>query len=157
MPTIEDGRNAVDRGNLQQARLIFEAILQENPRQEDAWLGLADVMTEANDKRICYENVLKINKNNRTARDALRSLEPEENPFVKALKQETETPAEEEFFPEEPEEAMASAEAEPVVTQPARSETPTVVLVALGLGLSVIVFAIGAGVVFFVLTSMMTP
>ena len=39
MPTFEDGQNAVAQGNLQGARLIFEAILQENPRSEEAWLG----------------------------------------------------------------------------------------------------------------------
>src|SRR5512134_1350676 len=87
MPTLDDGRNAINAGNLQQARLIFEAILQENPRSEEAWLGLADVLTDAEDKRICYENVLKINKQNRAAREGLRNLEPQANPLIAALGQ----------------------------------------------------------------------
>jgi hypothetical protein len=155
MPTIEDGRNAIAQGNLQQARLIFEAILQENPRTEDAWLALADVMTETNDKRICYENALKINKNNRAARDGLRNLEPQEDPFVMAMRQQQEgaTPVEEEIFPTETEEMATSPGLEPVAAEEAGGQTPTVVLVALGLGLSVIVFAVGAGVVFYVLTA----
>ena len=74
MPTIEDGRSALEAGNLQQARLIFEAILQENTRDQDAWLGLADVLTDTNDKRICYENVLKINRNNQEARQGLEAV-----------------------------------------------------------------------------------
>jgi hypothetical protein len=123
MPTIEDGKRAIRQGNLKQARLIFEAILQENPRNEEAWLCLAETLTNANDKRICYENVLKINKNNRAARDALRGLEPEENPFVKALKQATETPVEEEFFPEEIEETMVSVGTSPPVSGRTREQS----------------------------------
>jgi hypothetical protein len=160
MPTIEDGRNAAVQGNLQQARLIFEAILQENPRSEDAWLGLADVLTDTNDKRICYENVLKIDKNNRAARDGLRNLEPEEDPFVAALKQQTATMPMEEEFPEDTdlmEDTMVSAGPASSATPEAQGETPTAVLVALGLGLAVIVFALTSGLVFFVITSLTAP
>jgi hypothetical protein len=160
MPTIEDGRNAAVQGNLQQARLIFEAILQENPRSEDAWLGLADVLTDTNDKRICYENVLKIDKNNRAARDGLRNLEPEEDPFVAALKQQTATMPTEEELPEDMdlmEDTMVSAGPASSATPEAQGETPTAVLVALGLGLAVIVFALTSGLVFFVITSLTAP
>jgi hypothetical protein len=162
MPTIEDGRNAAMSGNLQQARLIFEAILQENPRSEDAWLGLADVLTEANDKRICYENALKINKSSRAAREGLRGLEPEEDPFVAALKQQTATmpmeeEEEEEGLSDTDETLMSARDSTPAPAVETQGETPTVVLIAVGLGLSVVVFAIVAGLVFFVLTSFMTP
>ena len=103
MPTLEDGRVAVEQGNLQQARLIFEAILQETPRSEEAWMGLADVLTDPGDRRICYENVLKINRNNRQAREALRNLEPQENPFVAQLGQRPPPREDEEFTDEEEE------------------------------------------------------
>ena len=159
MPTIEDGRNAAGQGNLQQARLIFEAILQENPRSEDAWIGLADVLTDTNDKRICYENVLKIDKNNRAAREGLRNLEPEEDPFVAALKQQTVTmPTEEELPPSDTEETMVSAHSALSDTTPeTQGETPMAVLIAVGLGLSVIVFAIVSGLVYFIITSLINP
>ena len=165
MPTIDDGRNAIADGNVQQARLIFEAILQENPRDEEAWLGLADSLTEDNDKRICFENALKINKNNRAARAGLRSLDPEEDPFVAALKQQTATMPEEEDVPDwvdeiGAEETVVSATTpDTTVSSVAEtgSETPTVVLVAVGLGLSVIVFAVVAGLAFFLLTSLTVP
>ncbi len=162
MPTIADGRSALESGNLQQARLIFEAIIQENSRDEEAWLGLADVLTDTNDKRICYENVLKINRNNQAAREGLRNLEPEEDPFVAALKQQTAVTTAEEIdeaedsLDEEDELPDYEYNAEPTGTA-ATSETPTVVLVALGLGLSVIVFAVLAGVIFFALTSFIGP
>ena len=157
MPTIEDGRSALEAGNLQQARLIFEAILQENTRDQDAWLGLADVLTDTNDKRICYENVLKINRNNQEARQGLRNLEPEEDPFVAALKEQTtQIPTDDDELEADDDEMFIGAEETTISSKPVAESTggtPTVVLIAAGLGLSVIVFALLAGVVFFLLTS----
>ena len=101
MQTIRDCKQSIEQGNLQQARLIFEAILQETPRSPEAWLGLAEVMTETEDKRICYENVLKIDKTNRAAKDGLRSLEPQSNPLIAALQEQTAERPAEEFFSEE--------------------------------------------------------
>ncbi len=157
MPTLEDGRNAIAQGNLQQARLIFEAILQENPRSEEAWLGLGEVLTDTEDKRICYENVLKINKNNRAARDGLRNLEPRANPLVEALAQQTGVrTTEEEEPPEEDEPTLVSDRPDFTAspTEVDRGGPSTAILVAVGLALSVIVFAIGGGVVYFLITSL---
>lgn len=159
MPTYEDGRRAIEQGNLQQARLIFEAILQETPRSEEAWLGLADVLTDSDDKRICYENVLKIDKNNQAAREGLRNLEPQADPLIAALQQKA--------APGSPEEEVSSAaddstmisqgpavtiDAEEIAAAQAEDGPPTYALVAIGLILSVVVFAIGSGAVFFLLS-----
>lgn len=155
MPTLDDGRNAVNQGNFQQARLIYEAILQENPRSEDAWLGLAEVLTDTEDKRICYENVLKINKQNRTAREGLRSLEPEEDQLRKAFGLQSTVPLRgEEGYTEDEEEATRIAERPMDITSDESAETPTFILVAVGLALSVVVMAIGGGLVFYILTSL---
>ena len=153
MPTLEDGHNAINRGNMQQARLIFEALLQENPRNEEAWLGLADVLTDTNDKRICYENVLKINKENRVAREGLRNLEPQADPLVAALSQQTGARTTEEADSLEEEPIVTETGLDPVSLQAGR-ETSTAVLVAVGLALSVIVFAIGGGVAFYILSAL---
>lgn len=159
MPTLQDGRNAIAQGNLQQARLIFEALLQENPRYEEAWLGLAEVLTDTEDKRICYENALKINKNSRAAREGLRSLEPRADPLVAALAQQTmvheeeEAEAEDEFELDD-EATLISARTPDFSSAEADSGPSTVVLVVVGLALSVVVFAIGGGVAFFVITSL---
>ena len=158
MPTIQDGREAVEQGNLQQARLIFEAILQETPRNEEAWLGLAEVVTEEEDKRICYENVLKINKSSREAKEGLRSLEPKENPFVAALgASEAEPHKEGEADGNAPDETMVSAKppTEPFTDTAPETEDSgsTVGMVALGLVLSVIVFAIGGVGVYYALSA----
>jgi thioredoxin-like negative regulator of GroEL len=159
MPTLDDGRQAIEQGNLQQARLIFEAILQETPRSEEAWLGLAEVLTDAEDKRICYENALKINKNSRAAREGLRNLEPQADPLIAALQQQTASREEEEGFPED--ETMISTRDALSVREEAPPETgdgpPTIALVAIGLLLSVVIFAIGSGTVFFLITSLTGP
>ena len=156
MPTIEDGRRAIEQGNPQQARLIFEAILQDNKRDEDAWLGLAEVLTKNEDKRICYENVLKINKNNREAKEALRNLEPQANPFVQALQPAGATPPsdEEAFSPEADETVIATRPPKPAKETVPGDGPPTPALVALGLALSVVVFFVFSIAVYFVLTSL---
>jgi hypothetical protein len=162
MPTMQDGMDAVAEGNLQQARLIFEAILQENPRSADAWLGLADVLTDTEDKRICYENVLKIDKSNNAAREGLRNLEPRANPLVAALSQQPVPVDDEEddidfMMDTEDEPTLISAHAPPDVvhsTDTDSSGPSTAVLVAIGLALSVVVFAVGGGVIYVVLSSL---
>lgn len=160
MPTIDDGRQAIAEGNSQQARLIFEAILQETPRSEEAWMGLAEVLTDTNDKRICYENVLKINKDNRQAREGLRNLEPEANPLIAALGQQPSMEYDEgEDEDEYDADTTMVSEAFPSTETMAQTDLnaggpPTPALVAIGLLLSVVVFAIGGGAIFFVLTSL---
>lgn len=154
MPTIEDGRNAITQGNLQQARLIFEAILQDTPRSEEAWLGLAEVLTDTEDKRICFENVLKIDKNNAAAKEGLRNLEPQANPLVAALAQQSAVETAEEMEEEDSEATMVSTRADVSPAAEAGDGPSTVVLIAVGLALSVIVFAIGGGVMFFLISSL---
>lgn len=143
----------MEQGSLQQARLIFEAVLQENPRSEEAWLALADALTEEEDKRICYENILKINKNNKIARERLRSLTPQANPFVAAMRtsskpEETVSDDEDEADEDEDDDDRPSAS-----KAAEKEETSTAVLVMLGLALSVIVFAFGSGVIYIIITS----
>ncbi|MCB0210567.1 MAG: tetratricopeptide repeat protein [Anaerolineae bacterium] len=149
MPTLEDGRQAIQQGNLQQARLIFEAILQETPRSEDAWLGLAEVLTDSEDKRICYENALKINKGSQAAKEGLRNLEPRSNPLIEALGQQArDEPPDYDSDDDEDDDRVPDSFVD------ADDGPPTVALIAIGLLLSVVVFAIGSGTVFFLITSM---
>ena len=155
MPTLQDGQTAIAQGNLQGARLIFEAILQENSRSEEAWLGLAEVLTDNDDRRICYENVLKINKNNQQAKEGLRMLAPQADPLVAALAPQPVQP--EVDLPEEDDEATLIstrtelAEAEEDNTGGGASMP---LMVAVGLALSVVVFAIGGGLVYWLVTTL---
>ncbi len=161
MPSIQDGRAALKEGNLQQARLIFETILQETPRNPNAWLGLADVLTESEDKRICYENVLKIDKTSQAAKEGLRNLEPQANPLIAALQEKTAERDDDLFedddddYDEDPTRATMVG-AEETYESPSSGSTgpPVFVLVAIGLVLSVVVFALGGGVVFLGLTAL---
>jgi len=155
MPILQDGQNAIAQGNLQQARLIFEAILQEDPRDEDAWLALGDVLTETEDKRICYENALKINKDNQAAREALRNLEPQADPLVQALApQPPPIEEEEEEFDFDEDETVVSDRPDFASATETEEDTSTATLVAVGLALSVVVFAIVGGLAFFLITSL---
>jgi hypothetical protein len=160
MPTIDDGKRALEQGNLQQARLIFEAILQETPRSEDAWLGLADVLTENEDKRVCYENALKINPGSRRAKEGLRNLEPQANPFVTALQPAVAVPGEEEEYPPDEGETVPQPRGKTrsniasKAVEVDESGPPTVGLIVLGLALSVVVFVVGSGVVYMLLTAL---
>jgi thioredoxin-like negative regulator of GroEL len=155
MPTIQDGRQAIEQGNLQQARLIFEAILQENKRDEDAWLGLAEVLTDDDDKRICYDNVLKINKNNRAAKEGLRNLEPQANPFVDMLRQKDDTLLDDEDEDNLADETLVSTRMAETSALLADTDTPnTPLLVALGLILSVVMFALLSGVIYVTLSTL---
>ncbi|MDM8529171.1 hypothetical protein QUF58_13305 [Anaerolineales bacterium HSG24] len=171
MPTIAEAKEAADQGAIQQSRLMYETIIQENPRDEEAWLGLADVLTEAEDKRVCYNNVLKINKKSRIAKEGLRSLDPQMDPLRAAFDIEAPEPEplEEDTSPEwldEITEDEVATDSVPVKKQKKKkkkiraktssseqSDTPTPILVAFGLALSVVVFAIGSGVVYFLLSS----
>ena len=150
MPTLEDGRQAIEQGNLQQARLIFEAILQETPRSEEAWLGLAEVLTDSEDKRICYENALKINKSSQAAKEGLRNLEPRSNPLIEALGQQPR----EETLDDDIDGYEDEDDGSPAGAVDPDDGPPTIALIAIGLLLSVVVFAVGSGAVFFLITSM---
>jgi hypothetical protein len=154
MPTLQDGQNAIAEGNLQQARLIFEALLQENPRNEEAWLGLAEVLTDTEDRRICYENVLKINKKNQAAKEGLRNLEPQADPLVMALapQQPEESEEDEDLFDDDSTVISERPDFRPSSEE--EQETPTAILVAVGLALSVVIFAIGGGAFYFLVSTL---
>lgn len=155
MPTLQDGQTAIAQGNLQGARLIFEAILQENSRSEEAWLGLAEVLTDNDDRRICYENVLKINKNNQQAKEGLRMLAPQADPLVAALAPQPVQP--EPDLPEEDTEATlisARTELAEAEEDDTGGSASVPLMVAVGLALSVVVFAIGGGLVYWLVTTL---
>jgi len=154
MPTLQDGKEAIDQGNLQQARLIFEAIIQENPRDEDAWFELGNVLTETQDKRVCYENVLKIDQEHQAAREALRNLEPEADPLREQFQLEEAIEEPPDLDGEDEDGTLVSEGPEFEPADEAEKETPTALLVAVGLALSVVVFSIGGGIIFVLITSL---
>lgn len=167
MPTLAEAKQAAEQGAVQQARLMYETILQENPRSEEAWLGLAEVLTDKEDKRVCYKNVLKINKKNREAKEGIRSLDPQTDTLremfdiAPANVEEEPPPVEEEAaVVDEPDKTRATkrqrTRAQSAARSTSQADTPTPVLVAFGLALSVVFFAIGSGIVYFLLDSLVS-
>jgi len=168
MPTLAEAKEAADRGAMQQARLMYETILQEDSHSEDAWLGLADVLTEVEDKRICYNNVLRINRKSKAAKEGLRSLEPQHDPLRAAFDLEpNSTDTFDDSLPIEEDEAQFEEEQpsqqktrktkrkrRKAAPPPVEDDTPTPILVAFGLALSVVVFTIGSGVVYYILANL---
>ncbi|GEM_PF-1391103 len=171
MPTFSEAKQAAEQGHLQQARLMYEAILQENSRSVESWLGLAEVLTETEDKRVCYDNVLKIDKKNQVAKDGLRNLEPQTDQLRQMFDiapGETQQPIESslEEDEEEDEETQESPSKSKVKAKPTKSraktkkgkadsanETSMVVLVAIGFALSIVVFGLISVVIFIGLNS----
>ncbi|HEX6385255.1 MAG TPA: hypothetical protein VF177_11340 [Anaerolineae bacterium] len=56
------------------AEQLYRQIVAEAPQAEAAWLGLAEVVTRAAEKEKAYEQVLKLDPSNETARSALAEL-----------------------------------------------------------------------------------
>lgn len=69
----------IKAGNKLAAIPILKEIVQENPNDENAWAGLYYCVEKDDQKIYCLEQVLKINPNNKKARNALNKLKPRNN------------------------------------------------------------------------------
>ncbi len=65
---------ALKSGDKTTAKQILASILQENPRDENAWLCTSIVVESSIQQHYCLEKVLEINPNNKTAQKELLSL-----------------------------------------------------------------------------------
>lgn len=88
MPTLQEAKQAAEQG-LPHARLLYEAILQEDPESQEALLGLAGLSTDPEKKRTYYEKVLKINPKNRVAKEGLQQIDSTVPDWVQTLRQPT--------------------------------------------------------------------
>ncbi len=66
---------AARAGRKAEARHLLENILDQDERNEQAWLWLSGVLDDQEDRIICLENVLTINPRNETARKGLAALQ----------------------------------------------------------------------------------
>src|SRR5436309_723205 len=57
------------------ARRLLESILQQEPRNETAWIWMTDVVGTDLEKRVCLKQILSFNPNNFIAKEGLRQLE----------------------------------------------------------------------------------
>ena len=69
-------------GKREAARDVFLRVVEENPRDELAWIWLAGLVDSLEDKIIACENVLAINPSNEKARNYLESLNRKQAAFI---------------------------------------------------------------------------
>jgi ferric-dicitrate binding protein FerR (iron transport regulator) len=75
MPTMfEQAIAHIKAGEIENARPLLIEVLKQNPADENAWLWMTKCVTETEQKRYCFERVLKINPQNQYAIRELRHL-----------------------------------------------------------------------------------
>ena len=80
MPTpLEQAVALIRAGNIAEARTILIEVLKQNPRDDYAWLCMTLCVPEVEQKRYCFQKVLKINPQNQ---DAIAGLARLNNPVV---------------------------------------------------------------------------
>jgi thioredoxin-like negative regulator of GroEL len=62
-------------GNRDNARVIFQQVLDQDKRNEAAWLWMASLADNNTDRRRYLETVLQLNPNNRTAANQLAAMD----------------------------------------------------------------------------------
>jgi len=80
MPTpLEQAVAHIRAGKIAEARTILIEVLKQNPRDDYAWLCMTLCVPEVEQKRYCFQKVLKINPQNQHAIAGLARLN---NPVV---------------------------------------------------------------------------
>ncbi len=72
---IDDGQAAFDAGDRTGAHALWQQAAHLDPKNEQVWLSLLDVVRGDADRRTCLENLLRINPDNDRARRQLRVLD----------------------------------------------------------------------------------
>ena len=71
---LKQGIAALNAGRKAEARNLLTQVVQQDDRNEMAWLWLSGAMDTDEDRRICLENVLAINPNNGVAQRGIETL-----------------------------------------------------------------------------------
>jgi hypothetical protein len=71
----EQGRRAMQQGNLELAHELFSRAVERDPANSEAWLGKGLVARQIGEKRICFQRVLALDPNNPVAQAELQQLE----------------------------------------------------------------------------------
>lgn len=64
----------IKAGDIEKGKQLLAEALKQNPRDENAWLWMTKCVTDAEQKRYCFERVLKINPQNQHAIEGLGRL-----------------------------------------------------------------------------------
>jgi hypothetical protein len=68
---LQEGQDAARRGDKAMARALLTQLVEQDPRNEEGWMWLSGVVTDADEQQICLENALVINPYNAHARKGL--------------------------------------------------------------------------------------
>lgn len=79
---IRQAERAKEAGKLAAAEQSYREILEEAPESPEAWLGLADLLTDSQEKEKAYEKVLALDADNMEAQIGLAKLRGEPIPEV---------------------------------------------------------------------------
>jgi hypothetical protein len=73
--SLEQAVAYIKAGDITKARALLIEYLKQNIRDENAWLWMTKCVSETEQKRYCFEKVLKINPQNQHAINGLRRLD----------------------------------------------------------------------------------
>lgn len=68
---LQEGQSAARRGDRAMARALLTQLVEQDPRNEEAWMWLSGVVSDPDEQQICLENALVINPYNAHARKGL--------------------------------------------------------------------------------------
>lgn len=72
-------KDALDQGQKQPARMMFQQIVQQDRRNVRAMLYLAKIASDPSERAMWLERVLEVQPNNATAKKALSKIEGHSN------------------------------------------------------------------------------
>jgi len=73
---LQQAINAIQGGDISQGRQLLARAVQANPLDEHAWLWLASVHEDPDQRRACLQRVLSLNPDNEIAQRTLAQLDP---------------------------------------------------------------------------------
>jgi hypothetical protein len=74
-PLLEQAIVYVNAGELEDGRILLERVLEQNPRNDRAWVWLSGCVEDPMQRRICLQQALAANPNNQAAIDGMMALE----------------------------------------------------------------------------------
>lgn len=72
---LEEAIVLVNEGRLEQGRALLERVLEQNPKNDRAWVWLSGCVEDPRQRRICLQQALNANPNNQAALDGMQVLE----------------------------------------------------------------------------------
>ena len=131
MPTMfEQAITHIRAGEIEKARPFLIDWLKQNPNDENAWLWMTKCVPEPEQRRYCFEKVLKINPQNQYAIRGLRHLD---KPVSQPVSQPISAPAQSPNSPLTQKKVNAPQPVQKVRTQGPFEVVMTVVTVGIGI------------------------